>query len=129
MAEDPDWIAGNYEYQVPIFVATHVVPKKKPKEAGALTFTFVTDGLASAVAQAKVAAGDKEVNIIGSARTTRQCLKAGLADELHIDLVPVLLGGGLRLFEDIGLEPIRLERIKVVELPEGRTHLRFRFVK
>lgn len=128
MAEDPDWFAGNYEYQVPIFVLTHHVPKKKPKETDQLTFTFVTDGLESAVSQAKEAAGDKEVNIIGAANTAQQCLKAGLADELHVDIMPVLLCGGLRLFEHIGAEQIQLERIKVMELPGGRTHLRFRFV-
>lgn len=129
MAEDPDWFAGNYEYQVPIFVLTHHVPKKKPKETDTLTFTFVTDGFESAVHQAKEAAGDKEVNIIGAANTAQQCLKAGLADELHVDIMPVLLCGGLRFFEHISAEQIQLERIKVMELSAGRTHLRFRFVK
>lgn len=129
MAEDPDWFAENYEYQVPIFVLTHHVPKKKPKETVTLTFTFVTDGLESAIHQAKEAAGDKEVNIIGAANTAQQCLKAGLADELHVDIMPVLLCDGLRLFEHINAEQIQLERIKVMELPAGRTHLRFRFVK
>ena len=128
MAEDPDWFAGNYEYQAPIFVLTHHVPKKKPKETDQLTFTFVTDGLESAVQQAKKAAGNKEVNIIGAANTAQQCLKVGLADELHVDIMPVLLCGGLRLFEHIDAEQIQLERIKVMELPYGRTHLRFRFV-
>ena len=129
MSEDPDWFAGNYEYQVPIFVLTHRPPEKMPKQTNDLTFTFVTDGLESAIQQAKVAAGDKEVNIIGAASTARQCLQAGLADELHIDIMPVLLGGGLRLFEEIDIESIQLERIKVIELPGGRTHLRFRLIK
>jgi dihydrofolate reductase len=129
MADDPDWFAGNYEYQVPIFVLTHHVPTKKPKETDALTFTFVTDGFESAVRQALEAAGDREVNIIGAANTAQQCLKAGLADELHVDIMPVLLCRGLRLFENIITEKIQLERIKVMELPGGRTHLRFRFVK
>jgi dihydrofolate reductase len=129
MADDPDSIAGNYEYQVPIFVLTHEAPKKKPKETDRLTFTFVTDGIESAIAQAKAAAGDKDVTIIGAPSTARQCMRAGLADELHIDIMPVLLGGGLRLFEDTGMESVQLERLKVVELPAGRTHLRFRFVK
>jgi dihydrofolate reductase len=126
MAEDPDTIEGNYEYQVPIFVLTHQPPKRKPKENDRLSFTFVTDGIESAVAQAKAAAGDKDVTIIGGASTARQILKAGLADELHIDIMPVLLGGGLRLFEEMDMESIRLERLKVVELPGGRTHLEFR---
>lgn len=129
MADDPDWFAENYEYQVPIFVLTHHVPKKKPKETDTLTFTFVIDGLESAVHQAKEAAGDKDVTIIGAANTAQQCLKTSLADELHVDIMPALLCGGLRLFEHIGAEQIQLERIKVAELPGGRTHLRFRFVR
>jgi dihydrofolate reductase len=129
MAEDPDWFAGNYEYQVPIFVLTHEPPKKHPKEVGKLTFTFVTDGIESAIRQAKVAAGDKDVNVIGAASTAQQCLKAGLADELEVDIMPLLLGGGLRAFEDTGMEQIQLERIKAMELPGGRTHLKFRVIK
>ena len=129
MANDPDSYAGNYEFQVPIFVLTHAVPKRKPKETGQLTFTFVTDGIESAIEQAKVAADNKEVAVIGGASTIQHCLQAGLADELHVDLMPVLLCGGLRLFDDFSPEPIRLERMKVLELPGGRTHLRFRLVK
>ena len=129
MADDPDSIADNYEYQVPIFVLTHEAPQKKPKENDRLTFTFVTDGIESAIAQAKAAAGNKDVTVIGSASITRQCIQADLADELHVDIMPVLLGGGLRLFDEIGIEPVQLERLKVVELPAGRTHLRFRLVK
>lgn len=106
MAEDPDWYAGNYEYRVPIFVLTYHVPEKKPKETDTLTLTFVAEGLESTIRHAKDSAGDKDVNII-----------------------PVLLAGGLRLFENIDTDLIQLERIKVVELPCGRTHLRFRFVK
>jgi dihydrofolate reductase len=128
MSEDPDWFAGNYEYQVPIFVLTHRPPAKMPKQTDQLTFTFITDGIQSAIQQAKVAAGDREVNIIGAANTARQCLKEGLADELHVDIMPVLLGSGLRVFEDLDTETIRLERIKVMELPGGRTHLRFRIL-
>jgi dihydrofolate reductase len=127
MAEDPDILADNYEYQVPIFVLTHQPPERKPRENGRISFTFVTEGIESAVAQALLAAGGKDVNIIGAASTTRQCLEAGLADELHIDIMPVLLGGGLRLFEQ--MELLRLERIRVEELPGGRTHLEFRIIK
>ncbi len=129
MAEDPDSLAGNYEYQVPIFVLTHHPPQQQPKETKELTFTFVTDGIVSAIEQAKAAAGDKEVNVIGAASMAGQCLQAGLADELHVDIMPVFLGAGLRAFGDIGIEQLQLERIKVVELPDGRTHLRFRVVK
>jgi dihydrofolate reductase len=95
MAEGPDSLAGNYEYQVPIFVLTHNPPKKMPKQTDDLTFTFITDGIESAVQQAKAAAGDEAVTIIGAASIMRQCLNAGLADELHVDIMPVLLASGL----------------------------------
>jgi dihydrofolate reductase len=129
MAEDPDWYSDHYEFQTPIFVLTHGAPQKRPKETDQLTFTFVTEGIESAIEQAKAAAGAKDVTVIGGASTVQQCLQAGLADELDVDIMPVLLGGGLRLFEDIGAGAIELERVKVVELPGGRTHLRFRVVK
>jgi dihydrofolate reductase len=129
MAEDPDWFAGNYEYQVPIFVSTNKAPEKHPKETNELTFTFVTDGLESAVQQAKIAAGAKDVTIIGSSKTCQLCLQAGLADELHLDIIPVFLKFGFRPFENLGAGPINIERIKVVELPAGRTHLKFRLIK
>jgi dihydrofolate reductase len=129
MSEDPDWFAGNYEYQVPIFVLTHEPPGKHPKETDDLTFTFVTDGIESAIRQAKAVAGNKDVNVIGAASTAQQCLKAGLADELHVDIMPVFLGSGLRPFENLGPSSPSLERIKVMELPGGRTHLRFRIIK
>ena len=129
MSEDPDWFAGNYEYQVPIFVLTHNPPEKMPKQTDELTFTFVTDGIESAIRQAKAAAGDRDVNIIGAPSTARQCLEAGLADELHIDVMPVLLGEGSRLFEERNTQQRQLERLKVMELPGGRTHLRFRVIR
>ena len=129
MAEDPDWFVGNYEYQVPIFVLTHEPPVRHPKESEDLTFTFVTDGIESAIRQAKAAAGNKEVNVIGAASIAQQCLKAGLADELHVDIMPVFLGGGLRPFEGIDAKQVQLERVHVMELPGGRTHLRFRVIK
>ena len=129
MSEDPDWFAGSYEYQVPIFVLTHEPPRKHPKEMGDLTFTFVTNGMDSAISQAKVAAGDKDVNVIGATSTAKQCLEARLADELHVDIMPVFLGGGLRAFEEIDSGQIHLERIKVMEFSRGRTHLRFRIIK
>lgn len=129
MAEDPDSLADNYEYQVPIFVFTDKAPKKYPKENDKLSFTFVTDGIKSAVRQAKTAAGDKDVTIIGSASTAQEGIKSGLADELHIDIIPLFLKRGYRPFEDIGNKAIEVERIKVIALPAGRTHLRFRFIK
>ena len=104
---------------------THTVPREWVK-AGS-PFAFVTDGVASAIRQAQQAAGDKDV-AVGSAQIMQQCLQAGLLDELRIDLAPVLLGDGVRLFEHLGAAPIALERTRVVEAP-GVTHLRFRVVK
>ena len=126
---DPDSYVDNYEYQVPIFVLTHHVPAKLPKQDDKLTFAFITEGIVSAIEQAKAAAGDRDVTVIGGASTIQQFMRAGLADELHIDIMPVLLGGGLRLFENSRTEPFQLERLSVMELPAGRTHLRFRTVQ
>ena len=125
MAEDPDTYADNYEFQVPIFVFTDKVPEKHPKENEAVTFTFVTDGVESAVRQAKAAAGDKDVQIIGSAKTVQEFLQKGIADELQVDIISILLHEGACPFESLD-KSIKLERTKVVELPAGRTHLRFR---
>ena len=86
-AGDPDVYADNSEFQVPIFVLTHEPPHKHPKETDDLTFTFVTDGIENAIAQAKAAAHDKHVTIIGGASIAHQSLRAGLVDELHIDLM------------------------------------------
>jgi dihydrofolate reductase len=129
MAEDPDWFAGNYEYQVPIFVLTHQPPQRHPRETDQLTFTFVTDGIESAVRQAGAVAGEKDVTVIGAASTAQQFLKAGIADELHLDIMPVLLGNGLRAFEGLDVDQIQLERVDVQALPGGRTHLKFRVTK
>jgi dihydrofolate reductase len=95
---------------------------------GGTTFTFVTDGIESALEQAKAAAGDKNVNIAGGAGTVQQVIRAGLLDELEIHLAPVLFGEGIRLFERMGPEPIELESIRVVASPQV-THLRFRVVR
>jgi dihydrofolate reductase len=110
---------------VPTFVVTHSVPQDWVYEGS--PFTFVTDGVESAVEQARAAAGDKVV-AVGAASIAQQCIKAGLLDEIHIDLVPVLLGDGVRLFDHLGTGPIELESTRVVEAP-GVTHLRFRVVK
>jgi dihydrofolate reductase len=118
-----------YEFQVPLFVLTHQAPETAARgENDKLSFTFVSDGIESAIEKARAAAGDKNVTVIGGADTARQCLRAGLADELQIDLAPVLLGGGLRFFEPLGAAPMTLEQTRVTEYP-GFTHLRFRVVK
>jgi len=109
---------------VPVFVLSHSVPQKWVYEGS--PFTFVTDGLESAVAQAKAVAGDKDVGVIG-ANLVQQCIRSGLLDEIHLDLVPVLLGDGVRLFDQTA-EPIELESTQVIE-GAGVTHLTFRVVK
>jgi dihydrofolate reductase len=125
---DPDSFADTYEYQVPIFVVTHHVPEKKPKENDALTITFVTDGVERAVEQASAAAGDKNVMLIG-ASVNQQCINAGLCDELHIGIMPVLLGDGLRLFEHIdAAADATFEKIRLFE-SGPRTDIWFRVVK
>jgi dihydrofolate reductase len=118
-----------YEFQVPIFVVTHQAPEQVAKgENDKLTLTFVTEGIERAIDQAKAAAGDKDVTMVGGASTIRQCIGAGLADELQIDLRSVLLGDGLRLFDRSDDPPIELESIGVSESP-GVTHLRYRLRK
>jgi dihydrofolate reductase len=123
---EPDSFAENYEFQVPIFVLTHHIPEKKPKETETLSVTFVTDGVESAIAKARAAAGDKNVILIG-ASTNQQCINAGLCDELHVGIMPVLLGGGLRLFKHIDVAQITLEKIKIFEAG-GRTDIWFRVI-
>jgi dihydrofolate reductase len=113
---DPDSYVGNYEFQVPIFVVTHEPPAVAPKQNEHLTFTFVTDGVASAVAQAKAAAGPLAVQAIGGANVAQQLLEAGLVDELRLDVMPVLLGAGLRFFENGGLPRLRLAKMGVQEM-------------
>jgi len=122
---DPDSYVGNYEFQVPIFVLTHLPPSVAPKQDEHLTFTFVTDGVESAVAQAKAAARDKAVQVVGGVSIAQQLLDAGLVDELHVDIMPVFLGIGLRSFGSSSLERVRLEKINVQEVG-ARTSLRFR---
>jgi dihydrofolate reductase len=121
---DPDSFVGNYEFQVPIFVMTHNPPSVAPRQDEHLTFTFVSDGVESAVAQATAAAGEKAVQVVGGVDVTRQVLEAGLADELRVDVMPVLLGAGLRLFAD-GLKHVELEKLGVQEAGP-RTSLSFR---
>ena len=116
---------GNPPLGVPTFVVTHSVPQEWVYEGS--PFTFVTDGLESAVEPARAVAGDKNVGV-GGANVAQQCLRAGLIDEVGIDLVSVLLGDGVRLFEHLGTGPIELESTRVIE-GAGITHLTFRVVK
>lgn len=95
---------------------------------GGTTFTFVTDGIESALEQAREAAGGKDVALSGGANVAQQYLKAGLIDQMQIHVVPVLLGDGARLFDNLEGAEIGLECKRVVEAP-GVTHLTYRFVK
>jgi dihydrofolate reductase len=116
---------GGHPPGEPCFVLTHTAPQEWVKEGS--PFTFVTDGVESAIRQAKQAAGNKDV-LVMSANVAQQCLKAGLLDELLIDVAPVLLHGGLRLYDNLGAGPTELEIVRVVEAP-GVTHLRYAVVK
>jgi dihydrofolate reductase len=117
----------NPPFHVPVFVLTHEARDAEAKEGGT-TFTFVTDGIESALQQARAAAGEKDVSIAGGANTIQQFLKAGLIDEMQIHIAPLLLGGGIRLFGDLGTGQIELKATGVIESPEV-THLRFRVAK
>jgi dihydrofolate reductase len=124
VAEKP-W-GDNPPFQVPVFVLSHK-PHEKLVKQGGTTFTFVTDGIESALKQAQIAAGDKIVRLHG-ANIAQQYIKAGLVDDIYIHLVPVLLGDGRLLFEHLGAEHVELESTSVVVSP-GVTHLRFRVIK
>jgi dihydrofolate reductase len=117
---------GKHPMNVPVVVLTHNVPQEWADREDS-PFTFVTDGLEAAIEQARLIAGDNNIGV-GGADITRQCLKMGLLDEIGIDLVPVLLGDGVRLFEEMGIEPVELEITDVTPAP-GVTHLRYRVKK
>jgi dihydrofolate reductase len=116
---------GGHPPGSPCFIVTHNVPQEWVYEGS--PFTFITDGVESAVRQAKQVAGDKDV-VVCTASILQQCLTLGLMDEIHIDMAPTLLGGGVRLFDQLGIAPIGLERIRAVAAP-GVTHLGYRVVK
>ncbi len=117
--------SGRHPLDIPVFVLTRNPPEGWDYEGS--PFTFVTDGVESAVEKAKEVAGDKNV-AVGAASLAQQCLEAGLLDEVHVDIVPVLLGGGVRFFDNLGTEHIELERTEVIEAPDV-THMTFRVVK
>ena len=108
---------------LPVFIVTHR-PEEQPEGDA---FRFVA-GVEEAVAQAKAAAGDKDVSVMGGASIGRQYIAAGLVDEIRIHLVPVLFGSGTRMFEHLGSEHIRLETAEVLDTPAA-THLRYRILK
>jgi len=110
---------------VPLFVLTHHVPDEVP--TGKAPYTFVTDGIENAITQASAAAGGKDVALMGSA-PVQQAIRAGLLDLLVLHVIPVLLGGGVRLLDHLGDTSTELERVDVIDAP-GVTHLVYRVLK
>lgn len=129
--DDPNvdaWWGDDPPFHHPVFILTHHAREPVTKQGGT-TFTFVTDGIESALEQARAAAGDKDVVIGGGAKVAQQYLEAELLDELQIHIAPVLLGGGVRLFENhLGSERREIECTQVIESPTV-THLRYRVLK
>ena len=117
------WWGDDPPFHHPVFVLTHH-PREPLALRGNTTFTFVTDGIESALEQARVAAGGMGVSLAGGAATARQYLMADLVDEMLISVVPVFLGDGERLFEGLGAGNPRLSHVETVPAP-GVTHLRF----
>jgi dihydrofolate reductase len=120
----PGWWGEDPPFHTPVFVLTH--HEREPLTLSDTTFRFVTDGIESALEQARQAADGKDVLIGGGAAVINQYLAAGLVDELHLHVVPVLLGGGARLFDGVG-PGVRLEQVRAVEAP-GVSHLKYRVV-
>ena len=125
LAEGP-W-GSNPPFHMPVFVLTHR-PRERLTKEGGTSFTFVTDGIESALDQAKAAAGGKDVSIGGGASAIQQFLKGGLVDELQVHIAPLLLGDGVRLFDQMAGKQIELEKTRVIDSPAA-THLKFRVVK
>jgi dihydrofolate reductase len=124
--DDPNadgWWGDDPPFHAPVFVVTHHARATVVKRGGT-SYTFVSDGIEAALEQARAAAGDKDVLLAGGASVAQQYLKAGLLDEVQIHLVPVLLGGGVRLFDGLGGDPLQLQPTRVIEA-SGVTHLRF----
>jgi dihydrofolate reductase len=122
--DDPwlGWWGDHPPFHKPVFVVTH--HEREPLTLSDTTFTFVTDGIESALAQARQAAGGQDVFIGGGADTINQYLAAGLVDEIELHVVPILLGDGERLFTGVGPD-VKFDQIRVVEAP-GVTHLKYR---
>jgi dihydrofolate reductase len=117
------WWGDEPPFRHPVYVLTHHA--REPLELRGTTFHFVTDGIESALEQAKAAAGGKDVSLGGGAEVAQQYLAAGLLDELDVSVVPLLLGGGARLFDNLGAATLELELVRVVDAP-GVAHLKYR---
>lgn len=125
--DDPPWTGwwgDEPSYHVPVFVLTHH-PRDPLEMLGGTTFHFVTDGIGSALDQAREAAGDRDVRIAGGAEAVRQYLRAGLVDEFELNVAAVLLSRGVRLFEDV--DDLQLEQVRAIQAP-GVTHLTYRVI-
>jgi dihydrofolate reductase len=120
------WWGDEPPFHKPVFVLTHHSREPLVMEGGT-TFIFVTEGLERAIVDARAAAGDKDVLVAGGASAIDQAISAGLVDELQLHLAPVLLRGGVRLFDDVGPEPPRFELTKVIASPLV-THVRYRVI-
>lgn len=117
------WWGDEPPYHHPVFVLTHH-PRPPLEMSGGTTFHFVTDGIESALDQAFAAAGGRDVRLGGGASTIQQYLRAGLLDELHVAIVPILLGGGERLFDNLDGGPDKLRCVEFTSSPSV-THVRF----
>jgi len=117
------WWGDDPPFRSPVYVVTH--HPREPLTLDDTTFHFVTDGVESAVTQARQAAGDNDVTIGGGASVIQQALSAGLVDELEISVTPVLLGSGERLFDNLGGVDLRLTQLRAIEAP-GVTHITYR---
>src|SRR3954465_1524049 len=117
------WWGDDPPYHYDVFVVTHHAREPAEMEGGT-TFHFVTDGIESALERAKASAGDQDVMVWGGAAVINQYLAAGLLDELELHVVPLLLGGGARLFDNLGAAEIQLEQVRAVEAP-GVTHIKY----
>ncbi len=120
------WWGDNPPFHYPVFIVTHH-PRDPVEMQGGTTFHFVTDGIESALEQAKKAAGGKDVMLLGGGQIVQQYLAAGLLDELELHVVPVLLGDGARIFDNLGDTEVQLEQVRAVEAP-GVAHLKYRVV-
>jgi dihydrofolate reductase len=125
--DDPwqGWCGEDPPFHMPVFVVTH--HEREHLTLSDTTFTFVTDGIESALDQAREAAGGKDVFIGGGAQIINEYLAAGLVNELELHVVPILLGSGSRLFEGVGPD-LKLEQLRAVEAP-GVAHLKYRVVR
>lgn len=120
------WWGEDPPYHCPVFVLTHH-PRDPIEMRGGTTFHFVTDGIESALEQARDAASGKDIMLWGGAQVANQYLAAGLLDELELHVAPVLLGKGARLFDNLGAAEVQLEQVRTVEAP-GVTHIKYTVV-